>query len=367
MKILHLTTHFNTGGITTYILTLSQQLARLGHHVCVVSSGGNMEEDFLQAGVEHVTLDLRTKFFLSWKIFSAVPRITAMIREKEIDVIHAHTRVTHFLAHLVSRKTGIPYVITYHGFYHIKPVRRLFPCLGSRVISISDQVTDHLVHDFHVAPDRVETIRNGINLEAFRAVSPEERERQKILFGCEGKKVAGVIARLADVKGHRFLIDAVDLARKRVPDIFLMIIGTGREEQGLKDQVRRQGLEDYIRFFPAARTSAGFLAAFDCFVLPSLDEGLGLVIMEAQASGLPVAASRTGGILSLIDDGKTGLLVEPGNAEALAEALVRILSQPDLAASLGAQAREKAQREYGAEIMTEKIVKVYEKALSNSQ
>jgi len=360
MKILFLTTHFNTGGITSYIVTLSKELVALGHSVCVVSSGGNMVDELVALGAEHVMMPIRTKFFLSWRIFRAVPGLHRLIRKRGIDIIHSHTRVTHFLSALVSRVTGVAYVITYHGFYQLNAARRIFPCIGRKVISISDQVTAHLLEDVGVVPEKVVTIRNGIDLDQFRPASPAARERRRREFSCHEKKVVGVIARLADVKGHCFLIDAIDMIRERIPDVLLMIVGTGKEEQRLKEQVRQGGLDGYVRFFPVTNPSAKFLEALDCSVLPSLDEGLGMSIMEAQAMGLPVVASRVGGILSLIEDGRTGLLVAPGNARELSAAISRVLGDPDWAKSLGAAAFKKARCEYGADIMAKKIAAVYQ-------
>ncbi len=319
-----------------------------------------MVEDLKGTGAEHITVNIRTKFFLSWRVFAAVPEIKKVIRENKITIIHAHTRVTHFLAYVVSRLTAVPYVITYHGFYHIKPIRRIFPCLGDRVISISDQVSMHLLEEFHVAPHHMATIRNGIDLKMFKPVSREKSVQKREEFSCRGKRVVGIIARLADVKGHCFLIDAINMVRQTIPDVMLLIVGTGKEEQRLRDQVRRLKLEQHVLFYPTVNQSADLLGIFDCFVLPSLEEGLGLSIMEAQAAGLPVIASRVGGIPSLIEDGETGLLVNPGSAEELSEAIRRILGDSALAASLGAHAYNKAQREYGADMMAEKIIKVYQ-------
>jgi glycosyltransferase involved in cell wall biosynthesis len=194
----------------------------------------------------------------------------------------------------------------------------------------------------------------------FNVTSQEVRDQKRKDLSCAGKKVVGIIARLADIKGHCFLIDAIDIVRKTVPDVKLLIIGMGKEEGHLKEQVRRLNLEDYISFYPEVNRSAEFLGIFDCFVLPSLEEGLGLSVMEAQAAGLPVIASRIGGIPSLIDDGQNGLLVNPGRAEELSQAIIRVLSDPDLAKLLGTQAREKAVSEYGVDKMAEKIIKIYE-------
>ncbi|MEW5895706.1 MAG: glycosyltransferase family 4 protein [Candidatus Omnitrophota bacterium] len=360
MKILFLTTHFNTGGITNYIMTLSSQMVRDGHHVIVVSSGGNCVEGLEGPGTRHVEMSIRTKSVFSPKLIRAAFRIKQLIRDENIEIIHANTRVTQWLACLVSSMTGVPYVSTCHGFFRPRFFRKIFPCWGKKVIAISDQVGEHLTKDFGVDSGRVAVIRNGIDLDRFSPVTKDARRALQMKAGFDGVKIIGIVARLADVKGHHILIDAVRIMRGSIPRIRLLIVGEGKEETRLRRQVEKLGLSDIVLFQPIVNRTSEILQLLDCFVSPSLKEGLGLSVMEAQASGLPVVASRTGGIPSLIEDGITGVLVEPGNVDMLVDKMITVLNDDEFCDALARNARQKAEREYGAEMMAEKTMEVYQ-------
>jgi len=359
MTVLLLTTHFQTGGITSYLLTLSRSLIAQGHHVVMVSSGGNMVTDLEKLGAVHLTLNMRTKSVLSPKLFPAIRRIRREIHDRGISVIHAQTRVTQFMAAVLSRMTGVPHVSTCHGFFRPRLWRRIFPCWGRRVIAISDQVAVHLRRDFGVAPERIRVIRNGIDLHRFSPANPQRHAEYQERLGCGHRKVVGILARLSDVKGHHILIEALNLVKTDVPQVKLLIVGEGRQEAVLKRQVADSGLTEWVDFYPVVNQASDFLAAFDCFVMPSLQEGLGLSVMEAQAAGLPVIASRVGGIPSLIRDGETGILVPPGDVRHLARAIRRVLTDADLARRLGEQARHEAEQFYGAQEMAQAVLDVY--------
>lgn len=299
-----------------------------------------------RSGVRHVTLNIWTKSVLSWKVYGALPALWRLVKDEKVDIIHAHTRVTQWMACCLQRLTGIPYVTTCHGFFRARIFRRMFPCWGKRVIAISRPVADHLMRDFRMPAERIVFVRSGIDLEKIFPVREEERIRKKADRGYGDDYTLGVIARLSDVKGHRFLIDAMPRIMQEIGRVKLLIVGQGKEEQRLRDQVSRLNLEHAVDFYPVANIMMDCFSLLDCFVMPSVQEGLGLSIMEAQAACLPVVASSVGGIVALIEDGETGLLVEPESSDALADAVVRLFQNPSLAKRLGMQARHKAETEY---------------------
>jgi glycosyltransferase involved in cell wall biosynthesis len=361
MKIFLLTTHFNTGGITSYILTLAKGLQNRGHVVFIGSSGGNAVKDLRALGIEHLWFNIQTKSELHPKVFFELEKLSRVITAYKIDCIHSHTRVTQVMGTLVAHRQKIAHVTTCHGYFKPRWGRRFFPCWGDAVIAISEPVARHLRQDFHVPGNKVVLVQSGIALDDFPVVTPKQRQESRREFGLGDQPVIGIIARLSDVKGHDILIEAMQHVIKKIPDAKLMIVGEGKKEQDLKNLVHTLELKESVRFYPVVQQTAKILPAFDVFVMPSLQEGLGLSIMEAQAAGLPVAATRVGGIPDLVIDGKTGLLVEPGEADALADAILRILKDKPLASRLGKQARAFAQKELAAGTMVEKIEKVYEK------
>ncbi|MFP4472432.1 MAG: glycosyltransferase family 4 protein [Candidatus Omnitrophota bacterium] len=359
MTVLFLTTHLNTGGITSYILTLGQELRRRGHQVIVASSGGNMEPIFEQAGLTHEQLDLRTKNIFSLKLITALPRLRKLCRQNNVDIVHSHTRVTQLCGILLSRIAGCVPVTTCHGFFRVKLSRRILPCWGRAVIAISRQVAEHLQRDFGVSAQKIHMIHNGIDLSRFVPVDDHFRSQIRSRYGLGNEKVIGIIARLSDVKGHDVLVEAMPRILVHVPDARLMIVGEGKRAEFIEKRVQDLGLQQRVDFFPVSGETEKFLPVFDCFVMPSRQEGLGLSVMEAQSVGMPVVASNVGGLPDIIEHEVSGLLVPPGDADALAGSVIRVLRDRELSRRLGENARSAAVRFYGVDLMADRVLDVY--------
>ncbi len=362
MNILLMTTHLNPGGITSYLYTLSKGLIDDGHRVWLLSAGGERDADFEAAGIRLVTRDIRTKSEASPKIYLALAQLKKLILSERIDVLHAHTRITQVMAALLSRMTGRPNVTTCHGFFKTRWNRKLFPCWGVRAIAISDPVVGHLVQDFGCSPAMVRLVPNGIDMERFYVAEEEEKNEARATLELGDGPVVGIIARLSDVKGIDVLIAAMPAVREAIPEVRLVIMGEGREETALRDQVRQLNLEGTVRFVKKVDDMARSLNMFDLFVMPSRQEGLGLSVLEAQACGLCVVASRVGGLVSVIKDGATGFFVEPEDSAALAQKMIDLLSDDFTRRKVGQQARLWVSEHHAASGMVAGTVHVYQEA-----
>ena len=360
MNILMLTTHVDTGGITSYILTLTKGLIERGHKVFVVSSGGQLTDRLKALGAEPVTLKIRTKSELSPKIYLNLPALCHFIREKNIQVIHAHTRVTQVMGTLLSRMTNRPFLSTCHGFFKNRLSRRIFPCWGRKVIAISDEVKIHLREDFKIPEEDIAVVYSGVDIKEFPLLTEEVRLKCRREFGLDTNPVAGIIARLSEVKGHSVLIEAWASVVEKIPTANLLIVGEGKTETDLKILVRKLNLEHRVKFLPIVDKTPKILSLLDIFVMPSLQEGLGLAVMEAQAMGLAVIASRVGGLPNLIKDGETGLLVSVQDKDALAAAIITLLSDRMKAKQMGEAGRRFIERNFSSDQMVEKILQCYQ-------
>jgi glycosyltransferase involved in cell wall biosynthesis len=356
MRILYLANHVNAGGITQYMLILACALRARGHQVYAASSGGDREGRFTECGVECWRMPLATKSEVSPGVALSFWRLHGMLKREKIDIIHANTRVTQVLAYYLSRATGVPYVTTCHGFFRPRWHRRAFGCWGSRVIAISAQVEEHLVRDLRVLPQRVVRIPHGV---AVPAVDSSVAAALRESLGLAGARVIGIIARLSDVKGHRYLVEAFAKVHAQFPETRLLIIGEGPEEQRIRELSAARNLKDFVVMRASIDETATALTMMEMFVLPSLNEGLGLALMEAMAAGVPCVGSAVGGIRSLIHDGKTGLLVPPQDERALAQAMISLLSDRAFAQALSLRAAEYMRAEFPLERMVEETEKVY--------
>lgn len=360
MNVLFLTTHVNTGGITSYLLTLGEGLVKAGHKVLVASSGGDCVSRFEASGIRHVGINIRTKSEAHPKLLLALPSLDRLVQDEHIQIIHAQTRVTQVLGHWLALSRRVPMVSTCHGFFKPRLFRRIFPCWGKAVIAISKPVARHLDKDLGVDPQKIHLIANGIDLEHFIMTDAPKRLQLRQKWNISSRKVIGVIARLSDVKGISVLINALPLVLKEIPSATLLIAGQGPEETNLKKITRDLSLTDHVRFEDTIGQTTDLLPVFDVFVMPSLMEGLGLSVIEAQACGIPVVASRVGGLVDLIDEGASGYLVNSRDPSALARRIIDVLKDPDGAHIMALQARSNIEQHFSAKRMVKQTLELYE-------
>jgi glycosyltransferase involved in cell wall biosynthesis len=359
MNILYLTNHLNIGGVTSYVLSLARGMKQRGHEVYVASSGGQLLPAFLSQGIGYIPIPIRTKQEVSPSVFLSFWKLRYFIKEKDIQLMHANTRVTQVLAGLLHKFCGKTYVSTCHGFFKNRLSRRLFPCWGRKVIAISEAVRDHLMRDFKIKEEDIRVIHNGIDTDKFQIPNPKSQSQKKQELGLRDGPVIGIIGRLSDVKGHIYLIEAMKLVLEKIPQAQLLVVGEGRMKKELLALVKRLGIEKNVYFLASVADTAQVLAAMDLFVMPSLKEGLGLSLMEAEACGLAVIGSDVGGIRSLIKDGYNGLLVRPADSMALTGAILNILQDKNKAVFLGQNARDFIRQNFSAERMVSETEKLY--------
>ena len=363
MNILILANHFNPGGISSYILNLGQGLAARAHKVYVASGGGAWLPRLKRYNLEHIYLPLRTKSIMSPKLFFACAVLGRILKEKKIDIMHSQTRISSVLALWVSRKTSIPFVYTAHGFLNPRWARRTFPCWGKLVIAISQPVKEHLLRNFGLGEDRIRLVHNGIDVK--RNQKPETSNQNEIKkgYGLKEGPIVGIIARLSEVKGHRYLLMAMKKVIAEIPDAQLLIVGEGPIKKGLQGLAKELGIIQNVYFIPAVSDTVEPLSVMDVFVMPSLEEGLGLSIMEAMLAGVAVAATDAGGISTLVKDNQTGILVKPADAHNLALAIIELIKNKEKARSLSSSARDLIVREFSLEKMARETEKVYGECL----
>ncbi|MFA4889125.1 MAG: glycosyltransferase family 4 protein [Candidatus Omnitrophota bacterium] len=363
MNILYLTNHLNTGGITSYLLTLAGALKQNGHNVYLASSGGELLERFLEKGIKFIPIPVRTKSEASPGVMISFFKLQVRLKEYRIELIHANTRVTQVLACLLAGSSGRPYVSTCHGFFKKRFSRLVFPCWGKKVIAISSQVKEHLVNDFNLPEDKIRVIHNGIDAIRFRERRTENGEQRKRSLGLDNGPLVGIIARLSEVKGHIYLIEAMSEVIKRVPEAQLLIVGEGRIQKDLESLINRLGIGRKVKIIPSVEDTAGVLSIIDVFVMPSLQEGLGLGLMEAMACGCAVVATNVGGMKTLIQDGENGLLVEAKDAGGLAVKIIDLLTDAGKRASLGKNARDFISGNFSQEKMAGETERLYEECV----
>lgn len=365
MNVLHLTTHVDIGGITSYIATLTKAMARRGHSGAVVSSGGNAWSRLVRSGVQCYDFPIRTKNELNPKLLWSLPQIISLVKEERYDILHAHTRVTQVLAYFISKFTGAPFVSTAHGFYKPSLGRRLFPSWGERIVAISPLVAEALQKEHHLQPEKVCIIHNAIDIEAFtRRLGQQDREWLRQRYGIpKGAFVVGSVSRLVRDKGHEYLIEAVRQAAVEQPELFLLIVGDGREKNALM-KLSEQALPGRVKMISGVQDTTTVLKMMDVFAHPATwREGFGLSIAEAMIAGIPVIATDIPAINTLLKDGENGRVVAPKNAAALASAIRDLARDASTARMLGQKGHDMASVLCQPDRMAAEMESFYQEAL----
>lgn len=367
MRVLHLTTHLNTGGITTYIQRLIKPLQELGTEIQVLSSGGEMSSEFVKRGAKLHELPIRTKSELHPKLYFALPQIIKIIREEKIDLLHAHTRITQVMASLIQKIIPIPVVTTCHGFYKTRLGRKIFPSWGNRVIAISDGVADALIQQFKLPNEKVSIIFNAVNIEELdHAYSLHSPAATKKNFGFElTDPIIGIIARVVEDKGHRYLIEALPVLQKIFPQIRLLIVGEGRDKKFLIERTQQLKIEKHVFFTGNMPDVTKALAAMDVFILPATwREGFGLSIIEAMTCRKPVIVTNIWALNTLIRDRVTGLIIEPSTIDPIVTSVTELLTNPSLKESIVTTGRQMVEKLFSIDRMAREISDTYHQVLN---
>ncbi|MBI4358881.1 MAG: glycosyltransferase family 4 protein [Candidatus Omnitrophica bacterium] len=368
IRILHLTTHLNIGGITSYIKLLTKEMRKLSYQLYVGSSGGTQEKMLEEEGIRCLKFNIRTKSELSPKLYLAIPQLIQLVKQEKIDLIHAHTRVTQVLAWWVQRFSKIPFVSTCHGFYKRRLGRRILPAWGNHVIAISKPVEESLLKDFHVRRTAVSTIFNAIDIidliKRYREKNPEA-VRQELNLP-KSSRVIGIVARVVEDKGHEyFLRAAAKLVLDSFPNVKILIVGEGPYLKNTKELVRRLRLEKSVCFLGNINDITYALSVIDIFVLPAIwREGFGLSIIEAMAVSKPVIVTNIWALNELVHDRENGLLVEPKDVDDLANAIRELLSDQDLYSKVSRNGSEMVRQEFSITQMANRVDRLYRQILS---
>lgn len=370
MKILHLCSHLEAGGITTYVTTVARALAAKGHQVTVASGGGAWERR-LTGGIRHRRLPLNTSAEFSPQVWWAGWQLSRDLRRQPPDVIHAHTRVAQVVAHGLWVRRRIPYVTTWHGFYRRRWGRRWWPCTGAVTLAISEPVAAHLRDVFSVPAERIRLVPHGIDVAAFsEPVSPEDQARLREQWKLPSRDpVIGTVVRLVPDKGVDQLLHGFRYVTTKFSDANLLIAGDGPARPALQRLADRLGIARRVRFVGSVPETRAALAVMDLFVfLPATREGFGLSLLEAMASGRPiVSVQRGGGATWALEQSGAGLTVPAEEPLRLGQVLVELLDDRARMRELGAQAQGVAASRYDVPRMIAEIERAYQDAVSTAR
>lgn len=369
MKIAHLAKHLNSGGIPIYIYTLGKVLRSQGVEQIVISSGGEMETDFVESGMSCYAFDLNTKFAFHPKIFAALIPVVRVLQKEKVDLIHAHTRVGQIMGALIERITGIPLVSTSHGFFKPRLGRKFFPAWGHKVIAISEAVRQDLIKAHHVPENKTRTVTNGIEIERFQKASlPEIKARAKNRFMIQPSDFAiCMVTRLVMEKGAEDLLKAVQILIKKHSHLRVFIVGDGKDREYLERKASELGVSGAVTFTGNLSDVTEVLAACDAFIHPGrVLEGFGLSIVEAMAAALPVIVTEPWALWDLFLDKNIGARISVECPDEIAAMLEKWIANPEQTVQMGKNAQAQALKQFNIQKMASDVVCVYREVLAET-
>jgi glycosyltransferase involved in cell wall biosynthesis len=369
--ILQVTPALDAGGVERTTIEVAEAIVKAGGRAIVASRGGRWARDLAQIGGELVNIPVHSKNPIEMGL--NVERLVRLGRDRGVDLIHARSRAPAWSALWAARKLGVPFVTTYHGIYNAQSsLKRKYNSImakGDVVIANSQFTRDHVLHTYRLSPGRVVAIPRGVDLALFdpAAIDAGRTAAMRRRFGAPPHAPIVLLAgRLTAWKGQSVLIEAAARIESRAATGAHYVLAgdaQGRDgyEAALNAQIAAAGLTarfslpGHIDDMPAA------YAVADVAVFPSLEpEAFGRAAVEAQAMGVPVVAAGHGGLAETVVDGKTGLLVPPADASALAAAIERLLAlAPEARRDMGARGAHRARTLYSKAALQAATLDVY--------
>lgn len=291
--------------------------------------------------------------------YAAIGKLARLL-QGNCDIVHAHGLRGAVVGGFAARRAHLPYLFTVHNLlpamdFIQAAVFQILTKNADRVIVVSQAIAQTLQHT-GIPPEKIALIPNGVDLSRFEGTNDGESLREECGFGATDRIVLGV-GRLSPEKGFDILIEAFLTLQTRLPEARLVLIGEGSEVARLRAMAELHS--DRIHFLGHRLDTAPLYRAADLVVAPSRQEGQGIVPLEAMAAARAVVASRVGGLVETIIEGKTGLLVPPEDSSSLAAAIETVLNDPKRRTAMGEAGRRRVQQEYSLQAQLQKIEAIY--------
>jgi glycosyltransferase involved in cell wall biosynthesis len=391
IKVMHVILNLNIGGAQAVVRTLVEHL-RLKTCVPVVCTfeDGPIRREIELLGIPVEVLPPRRYSVIIFPLFALemlriLISLSHLVRRYEIDIVQTHLlRVLDFLVLCLKWTTPLRGVFwTFHSAnfmltrdqlpshrWLLVPKRYIYRLLYKFTspwidgfIAVSDQVKDHMLKI--ISPEiesKITVIPNGVDIRRYEKQKDRMWVQDQLGLAAQTRFIIQV-GTLKPAKGHRYTIEAVASIVASYPDLHVLFVGDGEMRAELKEEAAALNLKGHTHFLGYRQDVPELLAASDIFVLPSLWEGLSMALLEAMASGLPIVSSAVSGSVQVLRHGETGVLVPPGDAAALAEAIRQLLTDPERAQLMGRAARQQAEALFSSDSTAQAYISLYREAL----
>ena len=361
IKVLHLITELSIGGAQSALFRLLENFgdASFEHSVaCFFNAEGATANQIRALNIPVFDLRMNNKFRVD-----ALGRLFGLLRQKKPDLLHAWMFHANLAGRILGHLAGIPIIISSERTMGQESrlrywLNRHSISLVDQVVCVSESVADFAVHQIGLPSDKISVIPNGVDPAQYRNLPSKQQARKSLNLPIDGVIIAA-IGRPRPVKGYQYLLKAFMQASESFPQTQLLLVGNGPDRPGLVDQAQSLGVRSRVIFYDDTINIPQILASLDMLALPSLFEGMPNIALEAMAAALPVLATAVGGTPEVVIDGETGLLVPPGDAEALTSAITRLLKNPQLREEMGQAGRKRVESEFSINNTVREVKRLY--------
>ena len=373
-RVLNIITRLEQGGAPVALLETIRRLPEAEFEVHLATGVSEdphreMKVDMRREGFRLISIPSLRRSVHPLRDLCALWKLIRVIRAGRYDLVHTHTSKAGFLGRLAAWLCGVqsvahsPHGTILEGYFRSSVtdlftlLERLAAPLTRRIICLTAMEIDQYLGVRIGRRNRYTYIYNGIDIQAYGARTADPSRLREALKLPLDATVCITVGRLVPVKGHCDLLQA--LPQIRDPGVILVFAGDGELRTDLESLASRLGVAERVRFLGWREDTAELLGMADLFVLPSHNEGLGLVLIEAMAKRLPVVATSVGGVPEVVAEGKTGLLVPPHAPEALARAVGELVGDPDLRRRMGEAGYRRAVERFSIDATARQTSDVY--------
>ena len=373
MNVLQVLPALGSGGVERSTLEIASALRQAGHGAQIASSGGPLTQPIRNMGGVCHTLPMASKNPIVWRVTARA--LTAIIRDQKIDIVHVRSRAPAFPARWAVKRANkwganVSFVTTYHGIYNANSsLKRRYNAVMTQadaVIANSSSTRDHIVKEHGLSQEAIDVIPRGVELSRFPLdISPNRIDTIRAHWGVEPhEKVLLLPGRLTRWKGQ---IEAIK-AMKGIDNLTLVIQGDSQGREAYLSELKRLAAElpeGRVRFAaPHEDMAASYAASFGAMSASQEPEAFGRVTAEACAMGKPVIATAHGGSIEILDGGRLGLMVPPGNIEAMHDQIAVLAAmRPEQASTFAQPAQSRARSLFTTEAMCAATLAVYSRLL----
>jgi sugar transferase (PEP-CTERM/EpsH1 system associated) len=368
IKIMQITHDLNIGGLQRLVVDISKYLdkSRYDVSVCALREGGILENELIRNSIKVIKLPAAQNgvdYLAFWKLYK-------ILRDERPHIIHTHNTQPFVEGSLAAFLAKVPVCIhTEHGRQFPDKKRYmfaewLFSHYVDQIVAVSESAKKDLVTYEKINSDKIQVIMNGIDGNKYNGTIVRNKKSKELGIDTNYDFILGFAGRLSPEKGLTYLLKAMGIIVNKYPNTLLLIAGEGVLMADLKKETEQLNLNNNIKFLGPRSDIPEIMKLLDIFVLPSLREGLPLVLLEAAAASLPIVATDVGGNKEIVTDGLNGLLVKPQDEQSLSRAIEYLMGNNDRKKTFGLYSFEVFKNRFSIGSMIEAYEYIYHKCLT---